>query len=83
MFALADVDNFTSVNLKADPEYSIDLRERYQGINPGYHMNKTHWNTISTDSDVPDDLFRQLIDHSYEQVYSSLSRKLRNELEMG
>lgn len=83
MFALADVENFTGVNLKADPEYSVDLRERYQGINPGYHMNKTHWNTVSADSDVPDDLFRKLIDHSYELVYSSLSRKLRNELEMG
>lgn len=83
MFALADVDDFTGVNLKAEPEYSTDLRERFQGITPGYHMNKTHWNTVAVNSDVPDDLFLRLIDHSYDLVYSSLPRKLRNELEVG
>lgn len=83
MFALADVDDFRGVNLKADPERSADLRERYQGINPGYHMNKTHWNTVSVDSDVPNELVRELIDHSYDLIYSSLSRKLRDELKVG
>lgn len=83
MFALADVDDFVSVNLKADPERSVELRERYQGVKHGYHMNKTHWNTVAVNSDVPDDLFLRLIDHSYDLVYSSLPRKLRNELEVG
>ena len=83
MFALADVDNFQGVNLKADPERSIDLRERYMGITPGYHMNKQHWNTVSVNEDVPNTLFVELIDHSYDLVYASLPKKLRNELEMG
>lgn len=83
IFALSDVDDFVSVNLKADPERSVELRERYQGVKPGYHMNKTHWNTVTVSSDVPDELFLRLIDHSYDLVYSSLPRKLRNELEVG
>ena len=83
MFALADVDDFSGINLKASPEYAIELRERFQGITPGYHMNKTHWNTVAVNSDVSEDLLRELIDHSYQLVFSSLSGKLRNELEMG
>lgn len=83
MFALADVDNFEGVNLKADPERSIELRERYMGIKPGYHMNKQHWNTVAVNEDVPNTLFFELIDHSYDLVYASLPKKLRNELEVG
>lgn len=83
MFALADVDEFSGVNLKADPERSADLRERYHGVNPGYHMNKTHWNTVAVDGDVSDELILELIDHSYDLVYSSLSRKVRDELKVG
>ena len=83
MFALADVDNFQSVNLKAEPERSIELRESYMGVRPGYHMNKKHWNTIATHEDIPDSFFFELIDHSYDLVYASLPKKLRNELEMG
>ena len=47
IFALFDVDNFQSINLKCDPEKSIELREKYSGIVSGYHMNKKHWNTVS------------------------------------
>jgi predicted DNA-binding protein (MmcQ/YjbR family) len=83
MFALADVDRFSGINLKAEPDYSTDLRERYAAINPGFHMNKTHWNTVDVNSDVPHELLYRLIDHSYTLVYASLSRKLRNELEVG
>jgi predicted DNA-binding protein (MmcQ/YjbR family) len=83
MFALSDIDDFTGINLKADPERSIELRERYMGINPGWHMNKTHWNTVNTAEDVSDELLLELIDHSYQIVYHSLPKKVRNELEMG
>src|SRR5574343_473128 len=83
MFALSDIDNFTGINLKADPERSIDLRERYMGIQPGWHMNKTHWNTVSIKEDVSDELILELIDHSYSIIYNSLPKKVRNELEMG
>jgi predicted DNA-binding protein (MmcQ/YjbR family) len=83
MFALADVDDFTGINLKADPERSIELRERYAGIRPGYHMNKKHWNTVSVSDDVDDRLVYELIDHSYFLVYNTLSKKRRDELALG
>ncbi|MEQ8476796.1 MmcQ/YjbR family DNA-binding protein [Fulvivirga sp.] len=80
MFALCDVDLFTSVNLKCDPERSVQLREQYEGIIPGYHMNKTHWNTIQMDGTIPDKLFLELIDHSYELIVNSLPKKSKEEL---
>lgn len=66
-----------AVNLKCDPEKALQLRDDYDAIKPGYHMNKTHWNTVSLKSDVTDKLLRQLIDHSYELIYNSLSKKIK------
>lgn len=79
MFALIDVDDFKGINLKCDPERSIELREAYHAITGGYHMNKKHWNTVSFNLDVSDTLIFELIDHSYELVYFSLPKKLRDE----
>ncbi len=79
MFALVDVDVFEAINLKCDPEKAVELRESYQGIQPGYHMNKTHWNSVYLNEDVSDQLLVELIDHSYELVYASLPKKVRNE----
>lgn len=81
MFALADIDFFTSMNLKCDPERAIELRERYNGIRPGWHMNKTNWNTVEIQADVPEELVYQLIDHSYDLVFSGLTKKMRDELQ--
>lgn len=83
IFALMDVENFSSVNLKCDPERAIELRESYEGIVPGYHMNKKHWNTVSFRKDVNDQLILELVDHSYGLVVSSLTKKLQNELQAG
>ncbi|NVK66413.1 MAG: MmcQ/YjbR family DNA-binding protein [Flavobacteriales bacterium] len=83
MFALTNIDDFQSVNLKCDPEEAIVLRETYQGVKPGYHMSKKHWNTVAVNADVPDKLFIELIDHSYELVVKSLTKKLRDELQNG
>lgn len=83
MFALVDIDVFDSVNLKSDPEKAIDLRETYSGIIPGYHMNKKHWNTVMINSDVSDQLLKEMIDDSYQLVYLSLPKKMRDELAMG
>ncbi|MEY3236702.1 MAG: hypothetical protein RI883_803 [Bacteroidota bacterium] len=83
MFALADVDTFNSVNLKADPENAIEMRERYTAVQPGYHMSKKHWNTVVINSDLPQDLFYRMIDDSYTLVFQSLSKKLRDELALG
>lgn len=80
MFALTDVDEFKSINLKCDPEKAIQLREEYTDVKPGYHMSKKHWNTISFNGSVDDDLIRELIKHSYDLVVNSLTKKLRTEL---
>jgi predicted DNA-binding protein (MmcQ/YjbR family) len=80
IFALMNVDDFESVNLKCDPERAIELRERYTGITPGYHMNKQHWNTVLTDGSVPNRLVVELADHSYDLVRASLPNKLRESL---
>lgn len=78
MFALFDVDNFNGINLKCDPERSIELRETYSEITPAYHMNKKHWNTVKIDQSIDDQLIVDLIDHSYELVVASLPKKIRD-----
>jgi predicted DNA-binding protein (MmcQ/YjbR family) len=83
MFALADTVEFTSINLKCDPERAIELRECFMGIQPGYHMSKKHWNTIQMQLDVDDKLLMELIDHSYHLIVESLPKKVRNEVEVG
>lgn len=83
IFTLAGIEEFKSANLKCDPERSIELRETYNGIKPGYHMNKKHWNTVTVDSDVPNQLFLELIDHSYDLVFNSLTKRIREELQAG
>lgn len=80
MFALVDVDEFESFNAKCDPVRAIKLREEYEGINPGYHMSKKHWNTVEADGSVPDELMKELVDHSYELVVAGLPKKLRENL---
>lgn len=75
MFTACDIEEFVSFNAKCDPERAIELREQHSGINPGYHMNKRHWNTIETDGSVADTLMYELIDHSYDLVAASLTRK--------
>jgi predicted DNA-binding protein (MmcQ/YjbR family) len=80
IFALTDTFLFESMNLKCDPERAIELRERYRGILPGWHMNKRHWNTVRTDGTVPEALLRELIVHSYELVRDSLPRRQREAL---
>ena len=81
MFAFTGMENFAFVNLKCDPEKSIDYRERYEGVKPGYHMNKKHWNSVYLSQDVDDDLFLELLDHSYQLVVNSLTKKAHEELQ--
>jgi predicted DNA-binding protein (MmcQ/YjbR family) len=78
MFALIDPDDVPArANLKCEPERAIELREEYEGIIPGWHMNKKTWNTVYLDSDVPDPLIRELIDHSYDLILESLPEAKR------
>ena len=80
MFALADVEDFESINLKCDPEIAITLREQYEAVKPGYHMSKIHWNTVSVNMDVHDKTIFQWVDDSYNLIVKSLTRKLKDEL---
>src|SRR5213596_3681274 len=81
MFALAALDEVPpNVNLKCDPDLALDLRDRYEQVTAGYHMNKKHWNTVEIESGIPDIELRKMIDHSYELVVNSLpkSKRVRN-----
>lgn len=81
VFALTGLDSENpAVNLKCDPERAVELREEYQGIVPGYHMNKVHWNTVYMESDVPQKLLEALIDHSYDLIVKGLPVKKREAL---
>src|SRR5437868_11290761 len=76
MFALATLDEVpTRVNLKCDPDLALDLRDRYEQVTAGYHMNKKHWNTIEIDRGIPAVELRRMIDHSYELVVKALPKK--------
>ena len=81
MFALTDLTLFESVNLKTDPEKAIELRERYESVTPGYHMNKKHWNTVQMDGSIPDREFKTWIDDSYDLVVAKLTKKDKLALE--
>lgn len=81
MFALTSLSNTNfTVNLKCDPDKAIELREEYDEVKPGYHMNKKHWNTVTFDGDLGDKMLKKLIDHSYELVVSKMTKKQREEL---
>ena len=81
IFALASLDEVpATANLKSDPDLALELRDRYEQVTPGYHMNKKHWNTVEIESGIPDVELRKMIDHSYELVVKSLPRKAREKL---
>ncbi|MFC3417279.1 MmcQ/YjbR family DNA-binding protein [Algoriphagus hitonicola] len=80
IFAITDLTNFEYINLKCDPEYASELREQYDGIRPGYHMNKKMWNSVYATSDVPDQLILDLADHSYQLIFASLPKKIQAEI---
>ena len=85
MFALSSLSQWEkgqpAVNLKCDPERAEELRAEYDDIQPGFHMSKTHWNTIAINASVLDVLVKELIDHSYELVFKSLTKKVQQEIQ--
>ena len=84
MFALSSLLQWEkgapSLNLKCDPERAQELRAEYDSIQPGFHMSKIHWNTIAVNQDVPNTLLKELIDHSYDLVFKSLTKKIQMEI---
>ncbi len=83
IFCLVPLDRSDrpSANLKCDPEKAIEVRESYDAVQPGYHMNKKHWNTIYLEEVPNDRLISSWVEHSYQLVYQSLTLKLRKALE--
>ncbi|WWL79907.1 MmcQ/YjbR family DNA-binding protein [Bacillus altitudinis] len=77
MFAMmgGDVDRKPVITLKCDPQRAEELREMHEGIIPGYYMNKTHWNSIYLDADIPSSFVEELIEHSYQLVFHKLTKK--------
>ncbi len=65
------------VSVKCEPELALQLRDTYAAIRPGYHLNKRHWNTITLDGSLPDQLVRDLIEDSYDLIVSALPQRLR------
>jgi predicted DNA-binding protein (MmcQ/YjbR family) len=81
MFALAALDEVpATANLKCDPDLALELRDRYEQVRPGYHMNKKHWNTVEIDSGIPDAELHRMIDQSYELIVRSLPKAKRAKL---
>lgn len=80
IFTITDPDIFASINLKCDPEEAVAHREKYAAVLPGYHMNKKHWNTILMDNSIHDSLIYTWIDNSYDLVFDSLPKKVKNHI---
>lgn len=81
MFALTNIkEKQLKINLKCDPMMAQDLRQEYEAIKPGYHMNKIHWNTVEIDGTIDDNIIEMLIDISYDLVFKGLRKKEREEI---
>ena len=81
MFALSALGREPlEVSVKCEPELAVELRNSYKAIRPGYHLNKRHWNTITLDGSVADQLVRDLVEDSYDLVVSALPKRVQKEL---
>jgi len=81
IFLLASLDaSPLQFNAKCEPDKAVELREQYDAVQPGYHMNKKHWNTVVIDGSVSSALIKEMIDDSYNLIVQSLPKKLREEL---
>ncbi len=70
------------MNLKCDPDEAFHLRGIFESVIPGYHMNKTHWNTIILDGSIPKGEIERMMDNSYNLVVKSLTKAQRQRLEL-
>lgn len=81
MFALTSLSSEVfSVNLKCDPDKALELRGKYDAVQPGYHMNKKHWNTVDFEQDISDKIYKEWIDDSYNLVVAKLTKKVRQSI---
>jgi predicted DNA-binding protein (MmcQ/YjbR family) len=83
MFATLGIEKgIGNMNLKCDPDHAQELRDLFESVKPGYHMNKRHWNTIILDGSIPQGEIERMIDHSYGLVVKKLKRVEREALEL-
>jgi predicted DNA-binding protein (MmcQ/YjbR family) len=80
LFLLTSISQANQFNVKCDPELAIELREKHPEVRPGYHMNKKHWNTVNTDGNLTRRQLCDMIDHSYQLVYSGLAKNIRENI---
>ena len=81
MFLCINLNTPDRITMKCDPEYALELRERYNAIEGAWHFNKKYWNQVFLDGDADDRLIKHLMDHSYEEVINKFTKKMRNEYE--
>ncbi len=82
MFALIPLERIPlQINLKCEPELAVELRERYEAVRPGFHMNKKHWNTIWVDGSLRNELIYRWIDDSYNLVVNGLRKTEKEKLQ--
>lgn len=80
MFALANITSFEFFSVKCDPDDSLAIRNTYQEVFPGYHLNKRHWISVPAAANIPEELKRSWITDSYELIRSKLPRAIREQL---
>lgn len=80
IFCLTDITAFEFINLKCDPDKAVVLREEYQEVTPGYHMNKKHWNSVKVIGTLSNKLMEKWIVDSYNLVVAGLPKKTQKEL---
>lgn len=81
-FCFVNIDVFDFCNIKCPSEQIAGLQEQYEGVKPGYHMNKKHWISVYFQRDVPEKTIRQLVKQSYDRVVASLSKKEKEALKV-
>ncbi|MCD1117592.1 MmcQ/YjbR family DNA-binding protein [Chryseobacterium turcicum] len=80
-FCFVNIEKFDFCDLKCDPEESEHLQDEYEGITPGYHMNKKHWISVHFKKDVPKKTIESLVKKSYDLIIAGLTKKEREEFE--
>jgi predicted DNA-binding protein (MmcQ/YjbR family) len=81
LFAISALERAPlSVSLKCEPELAEQLRAAHAGIEPGYHLNKRHWNTVTLDGSVPDAMVRDMVEDSYDLIVAAMPRAVRERL---
>lgn len=81
IFLLISLKEANRFNVKCDPDLAIELRESYSEVQPGFHMNKTHWNTVFMDGNLSEKQLLEMIDHSYRLIVKSLPKKIQQTLQ--